>query len=524
MPINFIPNDPLSVGSMPLRKQKARPNRPPSRAGFNYLNPVKKQAVYAVGTPEFLFWQCREAALMALETWESINGKLLKWARATPDPKRLDFVQNAGNEPNAYYDGQSFSFFEYVTPNKTTYSGASTDIVAHEVGHGLLDTIRPDLWASKLTEPNAFHEAFGDCMAILTALSDEATRVALLAASPKLNTANFVEATGDDLGDGIARSDNPKLGPKHPAAGPRHALNDFKWQLPTTLPAWGPPDVLIGEEHSFGRIFSGCFYDLIRNIFAAVPHKSEAALWTAAQTAAKILIAGTEKAPETPRFFQSVGRAMALADQTMNGGANRQAIRDAFARHNIALGSAALMSPRATLAGSAPKMQARAAGGILTASTRSDIKRRIGADPASRLSVVPKTIGGEEVVEAVNYREVSLTGLSEHLKGVVAVAAEPVLVGSVGRRAAVVSDLPEPNTTVDEVRSYVESLLKHDMIEFGGTAAGGGSTKRAAGARRGAVASAAGPPSAFAFKTHAIRARAGKKVIERVRFMCRHGG
>jgi 3-hydroxyacyl-CoA dehydrogenase len=40
---------------------------------------------------------------------------------------------------------------------KTFFSGASTDVVSHEVGHGLLDSIRPELWDAPFLEAGAFH-------------------------------------------------------------------------------------------------------------------------------------------------------------------------------------------------------------------------------------------------------------------------------------------------------------------------------------------------------------------------------
>ncbi|HEX8246853.1 MAG TPA: M36 family metallopeptidase [Pyrinomonadaceae bacterium] len=506
MPINFIPNDPLAAASLPMREQDARRNRPAGRAGFTFVNQVG-QGLFNPGTPGFLFWQCREAALAALEAWEALNGNLTSWARSSPDRKKLVLNQNAGNDLNAFYDGDSLSFFEFTTGTKTTFSAASTDVVAHEAGHALLDTIRPDLWSSTLTEPNAFHEAFGDCLAILTALFDQETRVALLAASPDLGTANFVEAAAEELSDTVRLA----IGEKHPAAAPRHALNNFRWQLPTTLPSSGPPDVLISEIHSFGRVFSGCFYDVIRNIFNSFPVKNEATLLTAAQTAGKLLIKGAGSAPQTPRFFQAVGRSMTATDQTLNSGANRDAIRDAFARHNITLGTNAMLAPRAALAGSAPKMAAAKKGGILSATTRSDLRQRIGADPKSRLTVNALEIAGEQVAEAVNHREVSLTGLSERLKGVVAIAAEPVLIGGVGGRAALMSALPESFTTTDEVHSFVESLLKHGQIDF--------EEKRPKTRRTAALASTSVPSAPPT--THVIRSRGGKKILERVRFVCR---
>ncbi len=505
MPINFIPNDPLTLSALPLRSQAARPNRPAGRAGFTFVNQVS-QALYQPGTPGFLFWQCREAALMAVETWEALNGDLTQWSSSVPNPKKLQLIQNAGVNLNAFYDRNSLSFFEATAGTKTTFTGASTDVVAHEAGHAFLDVIRPDLWDSNFPETNAFHEAMGDCMAILTVLFDKPTRVALLKKSANLGASNFVEAVMEDLSDGVRR----QFGASHPSAVPRHALNNFRWQLPTTLPSSGPPSVLTSESHSFGRVFSGCFYDVIRNIFKALPVKNESSLLAATKTAGKLLIEGIKKASDTPRFFQAVGRAMALADETLNSGANRAAIREAFARHNIVLGANAMFAPRAALAGSGPKHGA--IKGILSATTRSDLKQRIGADPKSRMTVNMLKIEGEPVAEAVHHREVLLAGVSGKLKGVVAIAAETTLVGNVGGRAAIVSALPESNATTDEVESFVKSLMDNNQISF--------EAKKPVAKAGLAMVSAIESSSNVLF-THVVSARGGKKVLERVRFDCR---
>jgi hypothetical protein len=504
MPINFIPNDPMAQNGPPMRTQNPRPDRPATQTGFNLHGEVP-EAVLAVGTAGFLFWQCREAALAALSAWEAADGALAQWARATPNPRRLDLLQDEGVDLNAFYDGQSVAFFHHVSGTKTTFSGASTDVVAHEVGHGLLDAIRPDLWDSTFIEPNAFHEAFGDCIALLTALSDPASRVALLAVSPDLGTANFVEATAEDLSDGVRRA----LGSSHAAAAPRHALNDYQWQLPTLLPASGPPAVLSSEIHSFGRVFSGCFYDVIRRIFASLPAPSEASLLTAAQTAAKLLVEGARNAPEMPRFFRAVGRAMDQADQALNGGANHAAIRDAFAGHSIALGSSAMLAPSAGLAGRAPNLEAAPAAAILAPASREDLRRRMGAAPGERLAVGVREIGGERVAEARHQREVPLGDVDPRLAGVVALASESVLVGAAGTRAAVLGALPEANTTADEVHAFVATLVRNEAIALDGAG-------RAAVSRRRAVATGRPPIP----PTHTVRTRGGRKVLTRIRFVC----
>lgn len=92
MPIHFIVNDPLSVKELPLRVIEPRPARPPERAGFTFYGAVAEKR-YAVGTPGFLFWQCREAALAALETWEHLAGPLGKMANV----QQVGFASGQGS-------------------------------------------------------------------------------------------------------------------------------------------------------------------------------------------------------------------------------------------------------------------------------------------------------------------------------------------------------------------------------------------------------------------------------------------
>ena len=507
MAINFIPNDPAVLNASPMRQVAPRPNRPSTRAGFNFFN-TAPEGVFNPGTPQFLFWQTREAALLAIEVWENLNGNLSRWARSS-NSRKLDLLQDDGDELNAFYNGQSLSFFHHTTGNKTTFSGASTDVVAHEAGHAFLDTLRPELFDSNLTEHGAFHEAFGDCLALLVGLFDRQTRVALLNASANLASANFLEATAEDLSAGIKRA----LGANHPAAAPRQARNNFKFQLPTTLPSSGPPPVLTREIHSFGRIFSGCFYDTIRNIFNASTNRNEAALLQATRTAGKLLIAGAKKAPITTRFFQAVGRAMVLEDQTTNASANRQAITDAFARHNIALGSSAMLAARATLAGAAPRLTGKQP---LAAATVRDLRERIAAAPGSKFSFNVLEIGDEKVTEVVHQREVPLKGLDSRLKDVVAIAPEPIFVKPEGGMAAIASALPDANTSTDEVHAFVETLLEHKRIAFDG---GGRATTKRRASKKG-IAAVAASEELTELPTHTIVTRGGKKVLTRIRFLC----
>jgi hypothetical protein len=472
-----------------MRQITPRPNRPASRAGYKLHNP-EPQGLHAPGTPGFLYWQCREAAHAALAAWESHDGALSRWQAA----RRIDLWQNAvaqlgeSAEPNAFYDRAGFEFFEFTVGGQTTFSGESTDVVAHEIGHGLLDAFRPDFWGTAFLEVGAFHEAFGDCVALLTALADPATRTALVS---RINVKNFVETTAEDLSDCIRRWD-----PSHNAAQPRHALNKLKWVLPSTLPADGGPGVLINEEHSFARIFTGCFYDLFRRLVAGPA--TGAALEAAARKTAKLLIAGARTAPETARFFQAVGRAMTLADQDQNGGANRDTIRLAFEGHDIALGTNAMLAPFAALPGPTPRISPRAA--ILGAATSRALAIRFGAGTGARMLVRSVEVAGRRIAQAIQRREVPLAQLHPKLKGAVAMVTESVLVGVSGGRAAALGALPDPSTSTEEVLSYVGSLVRNHRIDFD-------STQAARGERT--------------HYTHALRSVRGKRTLARLRFSCR---
>jgi hypothetical protein len=497
MAINYIPNDPSAGSTAPaIRVQAKRPNRPASRATVSLSN-TSREGTFAPGTPGFLFWQCREAALASLQAWEASAGNLTRWQG---NKRTLALRQDAGEDLNAYYDRRSFSFFHLAIQGTTYFSGASTDVVAHEVGHGLLDAIRPQLWDAAFLEAGAFHEAFGDCMAVLTALNDRATRTKLLAVTTTLRKKNFVEATAENLSDGIRR-----LAPEHNAAEPRHAYNDFQYQIPETLPLDGGPGELINEVHSFGMLFSACFYDLIAAIFAAQSRRTEAAVLASAKTAGALLADAAKTAVITPRFFQSVGRAMILADEQRHDGANRDAIRAAFEGHGVMFGANALLAPTTVLSGAAPDL-GRAAS--LGASARRDLAGRLAVPSRTRLSVGVTEICGRRFARVEHTQRVPLGGIDRRLKGVSMPCRVPVIVGESGGRAAVMGELPELTATEREVQSFVESLLRNDQIEDA-TAAGRARPRRRTGRRR------------ICRETHRITSVGGARTLVRVRFHCR---
>jgi hypothetical protein len=497
MPINYIPNDP-QAGNPPIRVIDPHVDRPAGRAGFQFFNQAA-EGQFDPPSDQFLYWQCREAALRALDAWEALDGSLAAWVNNNPT---LDLIQKGpGSEANAFYSRTQLSleFFEFVTAAQSYFSGASTDVVAHETGHGILDAIRPDILPSFLTEADAFHEAFGDCMALITALADRTIRRELLAATPDLGGANFVEATAEDLSDGIRQGiDEGLLSNRiRNASVPRHALNTFQWQLPMTLASEGDPGVLLGEIHSFGQVFSGCFWDLLSNILAAAPGNDEAAFVAATQTAGRLLIAATKETPLVARFFREVGRTMVLVDRRDNGGANVEPIEQAFDGHGIALDVDAMLTPTAELSGRAPAFAAATPSRILTRASRRDIVDIVGRTAEQRFFVRAAEVGPETMAVARHRYYMPLDDVDEQLAGVEALVEEDILVGESDGRAAVLGVAPSVDETRLEVMRYVRSLMDGNFVDVDGGAAG-------------AV-------------THHIESTGTRRVLRRFRYACRCG-
>jgi hypothetical protein len=504
MSINYVPNDPLAIGDLPMRKVTPRRDRPANRAGLILTNSVAEDT-FDVGTPEYLFWQSREACLAAIEAWESLTDATFKAWQA--DRKSLKLIADAGLDVNAFYDRNSLSFFHASGGGKMYLSGASTDVVAHETGHGILDSFRPEFWDSNLFEVNSFHEAFGDCVALMTAFNDKETRVAVL---PTLEGKNLVEGTAEELSDGI----RVIIGATHNAAAPRRARNKFKHAIPSTLPDFASPDdgpgKLINEIHSFAQIFSGCFYDTLVNIYKSNGTATEKSLLIAAQTAGRLLFQAASQAPQKLRFFREVGRAMVLADQQINKGANETAIREAFEGHGIPISLGFALSPETALDGGAPTL---GAAPKLAASVKKDIMGRLGAAPGGKVAFNAIEIGKVKVGEFVHQRAVELGNLDRRLEDVVAMAPQTVLVGDSGGRAAVLGVMPHGESTIDEVQAFVRSLVRKGAIDFG-------EAKPARKKKGKGMVASKDQPLPPAPVTHVIKKVRGQKMLVRTRFAC----
>ena len=116
----------------------------------------------------------------------------------------------------------------------------------------------------------------------------------------------------------------------------RNAINPLKYVPPESLPQSADVDQLSYEPHSFSRVFTGAFYDLIIWTFEENRKTQDGvtALKAARNQVTTILLNAILHAAVSNRFFDSVSRAMLLVDGDM-GGKCAAGIRLAFGSRGI---------------------------------------------------------------------------------------------------------------------------------------------------------------------------------------------
>jgi hypothetical protein len=283
-------------------------------------------SVYAKGTPQFRYWTAAEALRRGGDFWAPLLG-VAKWE---PGPV-LGVSLDKGVDLNAYYDRTELAFFHQTLGKVTYYSGESPDVVCHEMGHACLDAHRPQLFDAPFIEAGAFHESFGDMSAILSALQLPSVRAAALA-GVKGYQSSQLSRCAEQLGAAIrlvakTAVDSDCL---------RNAYNTFKYVDPRTLPDRAPATKLCAEVHSFSRIFTGAFYEILSgmlNIRSKSP--TQADLATIATDFAQLLMDATTAAPVQPDYFAQVASHIIDADTARFAGKYRSALTATFVKRLI---------------------------------------------------------------------------------------------------------------------------------------------------------------------------------------------
>jgi hypothetical protein len=224
----------------------------------------------------------------------------------------LQVMPAAGADMNAYYDRRSLRFFYYNHKGRNVYFGDSADIVAHELGHAILDAMRPDFWSVQALEIWSFHEAFSDIIAVFNLLNyDKAIEAVMEETGGDLRKSNHASRLAEEVGRLIrdVTGSSAYLG---------NALRDpcverFHYVNPRTLPKEARNDRLAAECHSFGRVFSAAWYEaLVRSYEHEMSSGKDpvGALKAARNACFSIALRGAEASPRVNNYYEAAARCM----------------------------------------------------------------------------------------------------------------------------------------------------------------------------------------------------------------------
>jgi hypothetical protein len=328
------------------------PAAAPQNLRWQITEPRPAPALYAPGTPEFRFWNAEAAIARGVTFWAAATPQGTRWTTFAPV---LPVTLGAGQRLNARYrriDG--LQFFEQVVGGVTVASGDSPDVVCHELGHAVLDAIKPELFDASSVEVDAFHEAFGDITAMLVALQVPSLRQKVLSETQgRLNVSSRLSRVAEQLGWGIRQRSRDAVD----RDSLRNASNRFFYRSPSTLPPEAPASLLSTEPHSFARVFTGSFLDALAGMVATNGAATDAALESISRDMRQLLVDGILTATITDEYFTQVAAAMVQAARVRNNGRYRSALLQAFVERGIlALGAVANLERAAV-----PTLQSTAA-------------------------------------------------------------------------------------------------------------------------------------------------------------------
>lgn len=189
-------------------------------------------------------WALVQRALAFFEDGDAL-GRSIPWAF---EGNRLIVVPHAGYGENAYYDraSKSLQFYYFGDESGPIFTCLSTDIVRHELGHAILDGIRPLFNETTNPQTAAFHEFMGDLSAILMTLDNGAMRSAFAKSTEgRFENATSVFAIAEQFGQAV--EGRPYL---------RSAKNDFTMskKADDTSP------------HGLSEVLTGAMFEILKEL------------------------------------------------------------------------------------------------------------------------------------------------------------------------------------------------------------------------------------------------------------------
>jgi len=260
-------------------------------------------------------WAIVERTLAMIED-DYLLARAVPWASQRG---RLILIPHAGRQQNAFYDRASgalhFCYFD-ATDGRRIHTCLSHDIVAHELGHAVLDGLKPFYNEVTSAQTAGFHEYFGDAVAMMSSLATrETARVVTRGGPAHLDPYNVVSAIASEFGAAIRNLPD------------RKAYLRGAWNKRTMKQLHGT-----FEEHDWSEVLTGVYYDLLSHLYPVMLRQVETengaagsrgkreyyamrALSRAATFTAGVMFRGLDYCPPVDLRFDEYARAVLRADQ-----------------------------------------------------------------------------------------------------------------------------------------------------------------------------------------------------------------
>lgn len=332
--VNIFLNDPGAPSALLVQVEPPADTAPFTIPGWNGTG-----GLFPPGTSQFQAGQLHVVLTRTYAMWLDFFDRAWTWQ---PGFARLPIVPRANEEFNAYYDRTALKFCYAPNPltREMVYTCESSDIIAHECGHAILDAQHPEYWDSLLSETAAFHEAFSDFSALLLALDSPHLRAWVLAETDgDLAKSNTATRLAEQMARGLFDS-----GYTHAVVSPntlRDLVNPFRYRDPSKLPARVPATRLSSGSHNFSRIFSGALYEVLVGIYETLHREGRApddALAEARAITGHLVAQGVLLAPKGDALFKTLAVALLTASVQNFEGKYFPVLKRAFVKRRLLKG------------------------------------------------------------------------------------------------------------------------------------------------------------------------------------------
>jgi hypothetical protein len=237
-------------------------------------------------------------------------GRPIPWASGLG---RLIVLPHAGYGRNAFYDRATgalhFLYFEGRREQEPVFTCLSHDIVTHELGHAVLDGLKPYYNEVSSVEAAGFHEYFGDALALASSLTFRDVLVRAVGDAPVQLGQEFIGKIAEEFGS--AQSGAPGY---LRAAFERRTMAELAGTK---------------EEHDYSQVLTNAFY-----VFLALQYEERvkqlrprggrdaldggqtvAALVSAANQASRMFFRALDYCPPVDIAYLDYARAVIRSDR-----------------------------------------------------------------------------------------------------------------------------------------------------------------------------------------------------------------